>query len=458
MNCARLITAALMCALASQSLLFCVPRTRVANIPLNNPHSLDEPEKIRLFGLARLDAVWGSRQSLGFTVDALTLLPAAENQDYYGCDINSCSECTITPANSLFGADIGTFKVGRALITGRVLGAFSGTGLATAGLFAIGQAYTQIDWPNTRIVVGNDYHPFMSKITHPNVVSINSGSPFAPIADTPQIRLTQKIGTFSISPAILTQFIYTSDGPRTFEPIYLYNSGLPTFNCMIEYENENAALGIGIDIKKLRPRLSVESLPSEYTYVNTATVTSFIMSSYINLQFERLVVLGQMCGGQNGTELLLPGGYGVSNKDTKTSRECYANTYFLSLWGEIDINTNNNLKPGFFFGYAKTFGTRHQILFLPPDHEPCDEPIVYGIDRLTAFSSLTNIIDITKIKGIDSCARASAYMRYLFSPLELGLEVEITRAVFGFFNTHAHIVKANSQTALRLLGVASCYF
>lgn len=463
MNRARFIAAMLMCTLAQVKFLMPVPRTRVASIPIENPYSLDEPSKIKLFGLARLDTLWDSRQNLGFISSAYTLSPAPTYPDHNGCDINACSEFIVTPANSLLGADVGTFKIGRALLTGRFIGLFSGISLGTAGLFAIGQTYAQIDWRNTRLVVGNDRHPFMSKITHPYVLAISSGAPFAPYADAPQIRLTYKFKNFSISPTILGQFEYPSDGPVGLEPIYLYNSGLPVFNCMLEYETDRVAWGIGIDVKRLRPALASLSL-NPYpitTYVNPAMVTSFITSAYLNLQFSRAAILSQICGGQNGADLLLPGGYGVSNRNTKTNRKCYTNTYFLSLWGEIDINTNNNFKPGFFVGYAKTFGTRRTTLYLNPKahkKDRCAQPTVYGLDRFTGFDATRGAVDDNLISGMDNCERASAYVRYLFATLELGLEVEVSRAVFGPFDAHAKVVKACPQTNLHLLGVASYYF
>lgn len=444
------------------------PRMRVAAIPLNNPHLKGDPEKIRLFGLVRLDTAWTSRQGLGFIANGLWLYPSPYYPDKNGCDINACNEFIMTPANSMLGADIGTFSIGRADLTGRILGAFSGLGLGTAGLFAIAQAYVQVDWPKTRLVIGNDFHPFTSKVTTPNVVAINAGAPFAPFSQVPQIRLTKKFGNFSLSPTIWTEFVYDSDGPDTLSTNYILNSGLPGFNLMLEYESDRTAWGIGVDAKKLRPLLYKNTDGGKY--VNPGTVTSFITSTYVNLQFERFAALAQICGGQNGADLLLPGGYAVAcqRKETTwvgtfTGNEGYCNTYFFSLWAEVDVKTNSRFKPGAFVGYSKNFGTRHKELpQIPIDPaapiKPCTQPVVYSLDRLTAMDPVTGNVNENLIKRVDRAIRFDGYVRYLFSPIELGLECEVERAVFGLYNKKAQVVQQCPETYLQLMAIASYYF
>lgn len=441
-----------------------VPRTRVNNIPLPQPPTAASLEKLHVFGLIRIDSDWKSRQMAGFIPNALTFFAKPYIPDAQACDINNCSQFCITPANSGLGVDVGTFRIGRANIVGRIFGAFSGFGASSSGLFTVEQAYVQAQWPNTTILVGEDFHPFTSKVTHPIVVSANAGAPFAPLANVPQIHLTYRIGNLSISPTIWAEFVTGSDGPQSWSAIYFINSGQPAFNCMLEYETDKVAAGVGINIKQLLPELFSEiggalgAAPKRY--VSRATITSFVATAYLNLQLPHFAALAQITGGQNATDLFLLGGYGVAKISRKTNKKCFANTQFVSVWAEADFETKAHLKPGLFVGYTCNFGTHHKKLplGLTNNVDECTQPQVYGADRITGFDSDTLTFVDNFVRRVDHTMRVSPYLRFITEPVELGLEAEIDHTVFGLYDNHAKVVQKKPVTCLHLTGVASYYF
>lgn len=432
-----------------------VPRTRIDNVPLPQPPALESPKKMHVFGLIRLDNCWSSRQAVGLSTSSLVLFPAPYMPDINKCDINNCSQFTMTPANSILGLDVGTFRLGSAQIDGRIWGYFSGFGFDIVGLFGIGQAYLQANWAQTTALIGQDFHPFVSRIVHPTVLSMNAGAPFAPMDLVPQIRVSQRIGNITISPTVWSEFISGSDGPNGASPAYLTNSGLPAFSCLLEYETNVAALGLGLDIKQLVPRLY-----SDQQYATHETITSYAATAYANLQLPYFAIIAQIIGGQNAHNLLLLGGYGVSDINKATNRKCFTNTYFTSVWTEVDFKTNSKFEPGIFIGYTQNKGTRHTILYTEPDeaHPTCPQPEVYGLDNLTGLDMQLFLLQPGFVRRIENEARATLYVRYIAKPLELGFESEFTRVVFGLYDKHARVVQAKPVTCLRLLCSISYYF
>ena len=99
--------------------------------------------------------------------------------------------------------------------------------------FRLRHAFINLDWDNTSLLIGQTWIPMFITEAFPNQIGSNGGAPFQPFGRNPQIKLTQRIGKFSVIGALMTQRDYVSTGPNGSSSEYMRNSVLPAFDLQV---------------------------------------------------------------------------------------------------------------------------------------------------------------------------------------------------------------------------------
>jgi hypothetical protein len=246
---------------------------------------------------------------------------------------------------------------------------FSGTS-NTNGV-RLRQAYANLAWTNTSLLLGRTWHPFAISCM-PSVVALNTGAPFWAFNRSDQIRFEYKPGHLLLSASAIYQSDYASLGPSpgtdgsginsVKSPTYLRNALLPEFAVHIAYRTPALQIGAVGSVKTVKPR--------QYTMPNYATgnqkyktdekLTTFAAQTYAQFKTDKLTLKAQVTYARNTTESLMVGGYAISAIDPITGHEKYTPTQHMNYW--INFDYGKKWQAGLFAGYLNSLGTLDNVV------------------------------------------------------------------------------------------------
>ncbi|MEE4198077.1 MAG: hypothetical protein V2I54_10565 [Bacteroidales bacterium] len=322
-----------------------------------------EEKKIKFdaSGFIKSDLFFDSRQNVDALEGLLLIFPKDIVRDVQGKDINAHS--------SLGFVDISTRVRGK--VTGPdVLGAkFTGlvevdwTGIAgnsTTSRVRLRHAYSKLSWEKTEILFGREWHPMFVKEVFPTVMSLNTGIPFQPFNRSPMLQVSHKIGDLKIIGAAISQSDYLSSGPEGKSNQYIKNSNIPNLHLQLQYSPGNFLLGAAVDYKSIMPRLETQSLIHEDSvFITDEKVNTYALMGFFKYKFQKWELKAKAIYGQNLSESIMPGGYGISAIDSITGHEKYTPFNHLYTWGNIIYG--DKTKFGLFAGYTKNLGAEKPI-------------------------------------------------------------------------------------------------
>jgi hypothetical protein len=253
----------------------------------------------------------------------------------------------------------------------------------------------------------------------PQVVSFNTGAPFQPFSRNPQIRITHALDNFNFIAALCSQRDVTSTGPIGYSTSYLKNAVLPNAHFQLQYNSSNLVAGSGIDYKKLVPRTeTVKKIKTE------ESVSSYSLIGYLKIKTESADFLFEGVYGGNNTDLMMLGGYGVTQADPVSGVEQYSATKAFSVW--TDINFGKDIQPGIFIGYSKNLGSDDEI-----------KGAIYS-----------------RAGSIDNLLRISPRLVFNSGKFRIAAEFEVTSATYGTTDNYAKVINTKLITNYRgLMGV-----
>lgn len=348
----------------------------------------------KFYGFIRNDFFFNSRLSEEAIDGTFHMTPKPIILDANGLDINAKPQAEMLSMNSRLGFDIIGKELFGAKSSAKIEADFAGTG-STFFLMRIRQAYMQLNWKNSSLLLGQTWHPMFGTVS-PTSVSFNAGTPFQPFARSPQIRLNYKLtDNIGLTGAALYQMQYTSNGPVGFSNTYMKNSLRPNLFASAEYKKDAITAGLGFDYKRLKP---------DAEYISSLSAMAY--GQYIKPKFQ---VKTKVTLGQNLSDLLMIGGYG---KYFDSNRQYhYTNLKTLSSW--LNVVYGKKWQVGVFGGYLNNLGS----LFL----DPVDgKYIVYG----RGFYADTQQI-------MNSMYRVAPFLQYNQDNLSLGIEYNLTDAEYG---------------------------
>ncbi len=312
---------------------------------------------IKFSGFVKTDAYWDTRQVVAAREGHYLLFPAGENLDANDDDINAKANFNILAIQTRLKGTITGPEAFGAKTGGLIEAAFFGTTDSDVNGFRLRHAFLTMAWEHSSVLIGQFWHPMFVTSVFPGTVSFNTGAPFQPFSRNPQIRYIYNSGNARIIAAAMAQRDFASAGPQGTSSAYLRNSATPNLHLQFQWDTPEMILGFGSDWKSLVPRLSVTGVNGEYKTTNTVSSLSFIGFARFNLP--QLVWKFEGVYGQNLTDHLMLGGYGVEDRETLTGIETYSPTNLYSFW--TDIETGKELGFGLFAGITQNLGAGKDI-------------------------------------------------------------------------------------------------
>ncbi len=303
-------------------------------------------------GFVRNDFIYDSRRNVDACDHLLEFFPLGTSYDQNGEDINAVGTAQFLNTFSRIGSRFTGLEMGKAKVSAYI--EFDFTGGAFTPTVRLRHAYTQFEWPKTKLLFGRAWHPTFIEKVYPSTLSENTGLPFQVFNRSPQLRFTYQLSdNLDLILAAVYQFDYSNTGPEGKTYHYQRDAVIPNLHAQLQFYNEHWVVGAAIDGKSIKPRISTTGHNGTFKTNETLnTIAALAYLKYTNAKFE---LKAKSMFGQNVCESLLPSGYAVASLDTLTGAETY--TPFNHLYNWINFTYGGAWKVGLFIGYLKNFGT-----------------------------------------------------------------------------------------------------
>ena len=382
--------------------------------------------KFEASGFIKSDIYYDTRQNVEALEGVLHLFPKDESFDANGKDINDHGSFNIIDISSRVRGKVTGPDVFGAKLTGLMEVDFTGGADGFTSRVRLRHAYSKLNWENTEILFGREWHPMFVKEVYPSVMSLNTGIPFQPFNRSPMLQISHQINDFKIIGAVISQSDYASKGPDGKSSKYIKNSNIPNLHLQLQYNPGDLLIGIAADYKCIRPRLTVDtSLSSGLTYVTDEKLNSYAGMAFLKYQKSKLTIKGKAIYGQNLSENIMPGGYGVSSIDSVSGIEKYSPFNHFYAWGNIIYGDQTKL--GLLGGFTKNLGANDQLV---------DTKRTYGMAL-----------------NVDYFYRITPTITHKIKNFMLALELEYTVAAYGDMdiNDYGKIKDSHEVSNTRIL-------
>ncbi len=367
---------------------------------------------VELSGFVNYNVFYDSRENVA-AVDGLFLLFPQDNETINGIDIYANPSLTMLSLASRLRANFNGPEVLGARASGKIEADF--TLVSGASTVRFRHAYIKLEWQKTSVLAGRTWHPLFVEQCFPSTLGISTGAPFQPFSRTPQLRVDYRLKHFSFQFVLLSQMDYASDGPFGKSPEYMRQAIVPESSLRVSYQTRNILFGVVADLKTIKPRTTTEGLIG--TFRATETLTTYSVKLFGKFKNEKWEAKGSFMTGQNLSDMLMAGGYGVSSYDPITGYEAY--TPLSGQYSWLNVLYGKQLRFGVFGGYYKNLGAADKL---------ADPEKVWG-----------------RGANIDQMIRVMPTFFYRVKNLQLGCEFEWNRVYYGELdmndgqvkNTHA---------------------
>ncbi|MGD0782815.1 MAG: hypothetical protein ABSA30_08155 [Candidatus Aminicenantales bacterium] len=385
---------------------------------------------ITFSGYVNTDILYDSRQTVNLREGYFLLFPKGEQVDKDGRDINAAPTFHILSVQTrLTGKITGPDAFG-AKTSGLVEAEFFGTSDADINGFRLRHAYVELTWTTTDLLIGQFWHPLFITDSYPEVISFNTGAPFQPFNRSPQIRITQQFGFWSVSATALAQRDFVDNGPDGASSAYARNAALPEFNLKLQYRWTCPAgceflFGASADYEVIRPQLATSA-----GYWTDQTVSNWAGMAYFKYRSKTATLKAEVFYGQDPYHLTMIGGYAVSAVlDAARDIVGYSPYGVFSCWSEFMTN-GESFQAGIFVGYSKNEGAGQTIV-----------GAAYG-----------------RGLDIDSLYRVAPRVLFNAGKVRFAAEVEYTNAAYGTADALGKVGSTKWIPNLRLLGAVYYFF
>lgn len=377
---------------------------------------------IKFTGFVKTDILYDTRQpttTAGLREGHFYLFPDNAVLDVDGNDINDNPSFHILNIQTRLKGDITGPDAFGAKTSGLIEAEFFGTGESDINGFRLRHAFVKLDWASTSLMTGQYWHPMFPVESYPGTISFNTGAPFTPFSRNPQVRVTQKVSTASVSITAYSQRDFVSSGPEGSSSRYIRNSGMPGIDLLVRIPVGKTFTGFfGADYKKLRPELRTGT-----NRETDATIGSF--SVYANVKAKTPIFNISMMGvyGQNASDLMMIGGYAVSDIINPVSQfKKYTTINTCNFWVDLGT-TGDRLAAGLFAGFSKNLGAGENIV-----------GAVYG-----------------RGTDIDHILRISPRVTLTEGRFSFAGEIESTTAAYGEMQANGKVINTDNVSNLRIL-------
>ncbi len=390
----------------------------------------NEEKKIKFeaSGFIKSDIFFDSRQNVDALEGLLHIFPKDISLDENENDINAKSSLGIVDISTRVRGKVSGPNVFGAKVSGLVEADWTGiSGANSTSRVRLRHAYSKLNWEKTEILFGREWHPMFVKEVYPSVMSLNTGIPFQPFNRSPMLQMSYSFGEFKIIGAAISQSDYISSGPDGKSSKYIKNSNIPNLHLQLQFKPGDFLFGAAVDYKSIMPRTVTESYINidptyDSLFVTNEKVNSISYMGYFKFQKPKFVLKAKAIYGQNLSECVMPGGYGVSVLDSITGHEEYTPFNHFYTWANVVYG--DQTKFGLFGGYTKNLGA--------------DDPLVsdtYGMAL-----------------NLDYVYRGTATVSHKIKNFMLAVELEYTVAAYGdIANEYGEFTKSHEVSNTRLM-------
>lgn len=258
--------------------------------------------------------------------------------------------------------DITGPNIGTARSSAKVEADFGGYAPATY-LFRVRQAYVNLAWENgSSVLLGQTWHPLFGDVS-PEILNLNTGSPFQPFNRSPQFRYQYKTENIKFTGSAVYQLMHLTTGPQGKSEEYLKNGVLPELFAGIDYTKNGFLAGAGVELLSVKPRqestvTSSEGVNTTYKVSERLTTVSYVAQmKYVS---GPLSVAAKTLIASNLGHTAMNGGFGVSAIDPITGEQKYTSFRQSTSWANIVYGTK--WRGGLFVGYSKNLGTGKELV------------------------------------------------------------------------------------------------
>ena len=323
---------------------------------------LGKDVNLKIYGHVRTDIYYNSRDNVQSVDGLFYSYPKDEVLDHNGNDINGGDNSNMYTVYSRMGFDFVGPMIGKAKTSAKIEFDFRGNGNDNLSALRLRHAYFNFDWGKDKLLVGQTSHPFFGEVS-PQILNLNTGSPFQPFGRAPQIRYRHNSGALQLQAAAVWQSQFKSHGPTADDGTgkgnarnqYPHkNSNIPELALGIDYKANGWIVGVGIDMLSIVPRTKAIGDDGS-TFKVDERLTTVSYEAHVKYQKDKLFLAAKSTLGSNFTHTSMLGGYAVKSQNATTGEREYTPFRNSSNW--INIIYGKKWKPGIFIGYIKNLGT-----------------------------------------------------------------------------------------------------
>ena len=322
---------------------------------------------LKIYGQVRTDIYYNSRDNVQSVDGLFYSYPKDEVLDGNGNDINGSSSSNMYAVYSRMGFDFAGPMLGKAKTSAKIEFDFRGNGNDNLSALRLRHAYFNLDWGKNKLLVGQTSHPFFGEVS-PQILNLNTGSPFQPFGRAPQIRYRHNSGALQLQAAAVWQSQFKSHGPSADDGTgkgnarnqYPHkNANVPELALGLDYKANGWIVGAGIDMLTIAPRTKATGEDGSIYKVDER-LTTLSYEAHVKYQKDKLFFAAKSVLGSNFTHTSMLGGYGIKSENAKTGEREYTPFRNSSNW--INIVYGKKWKPGIFIGYIKNLGTADEMI------------------------------------------------------------------------------------------------
>ena len=165
---------------------------------------LGKDVNLKIYGHVRTDIFYNSRANTESVDGLFYSYPKDEVFDANGNDINGSDNSNMYAVYSRMGFDFAGPMIGKAKTSAKIEFDFRGNGNDNLSALRLRHAYFNFDWGKNKVLVGQTSHPFFGDVS-PQILNLNTGSPFQPFGRAPQIRYRHNSGALQLQAAAVWQ-------------------------------------------------------------------------------------------------------------------------------------------------------------------------------------------------------------------------------------------------------------
>ena len=328
--------------------------------------NLGKDVSLKIYGHVRTDFFYNSRANVESVDGLFYSYPKDEKLDPNGEDLNGSASSNMYAVYSRMGFDFAGPMIGKAKTSAKIEFDFRGNGNDNLSALRLRHAYFNFDWGKSKVLVGQTSHPFFGDVS-PQILNLNTGSPFQPFGRAPQIRYRYNSGAWQLQAAAVWQSQFKSHGPSATDgtgnsriQAPHKNANVPELALGIDYKANGWILGVGVDMLSIVPRVTSFDENKKPLYKVDERLTTVSCEAHLKYQKDKWFVAAKSVLGSNFTHTSMLGGYGIKSQDAKTGEREYTPFRNSSNW--INIVYGKKWKPGIFLGYIKNLGTADDMM------------------------------------------------------------------------------------------------